>query len=660
MTNSQPERSPSLPSTEQELISPKITPDINRQADAEQTHEIVALEEVDGEWKLNVSEGYRTQWATIEGELSTLRNLDVNTDSTDSGTSLDIQTPDFLDDNVFTISFLGNTSTGKSYLVRHILDKSCGTESMEGPVSIHETEKQGATTVNINCYISEFIAQQKILLLDYEGEKGPGFPLLHYAQRHLANISRTAEKAQKRRQTVTDYFPKLAYILSDVVVLIGTDDLTSTDYLHRCQEFALRANEGVSQVIKKPMLIIVQNKAPVIQSIDNNIITETFLKIHGEEGKHLERYFSSIKCFVLPHREQLQRVNSVTWDGEKIFDDQIMKLKDILRKASEDHLKQTPLTHAQWLYLLQHVLPIVQSGKSISLHTLLSKITEFDDNPIIETSRRCFLHAYDSKPIHTPAWFDDCCQLAMYVLAYCLAAQNLSQYTILPERIVKEQCDAALEKLSSKLKEFLPCEAIYPGKGRLSTDNEGKHPIYCYQHKGAHQSGHRTCQAVYGLTIWSRFLGRASMDVWSGEFSSSRAELENKTIFLETIMPDLSTMVTRMMHEFQREPNARYTMFYDLLINNSCKNPTEIFNFTCLCQSNLTDRPCASYPIAAHREHQNRQQNSRTRIQRFLSLFRRAPHKASDVQSIKCQECYQQLTNASNNRPLQHGNLSMQ
>ncbi|CAF1446801.1 unnamed protein product, partial [Rotaria sordida] len=385
-----------------------------------------------------------------------------------------------------------------------------------GPVCIDETEKKGATTGNVNCYFSKSDENNKTLLLDYEGEKGSAFPLLLFARRGWAHLTGSAEKAKQRRQAITDYFPKLAYILSDVVILLGNDDLASTDYLTRCREFALKANDGVNQMPHRPVLVIIQNKCSLAQSAAPDDVTKKFFDIHGQEAATLNLYFSEIKCFCLPHNEQLQRLkNGMILDGTQIFDRQMSDLKQLFDTV-RDRNSQRLLTHAQWLYLLQRVLQTVQSGKSVSLHMLLSEIVAHNDDQSISIALDSFLMRYNEESVRSPRWFINCCQFAMNVLAHCLAVTSHSRRELMSERIIHELCEKALKLLFTELDEFQPCEALYTGKGRSSQNGNSERPIFCYQHKGAHDGGHRTCQPVYGLTAWKQFWNISSTDVWPG------------------------------------------------------------------------------------------------------------------------------------------------
>ncbi|CAF1541454.1 unnamed protein product [Adineta ricciae] len=578
----------------EDFREPVINDEIVAKAEVEKTNEIVALNDTDGSWKLDLGDGFHTQWKEITSLLTSSVNGNFDEAPAHSANPSIDDTIDITEDKIFIISLLGNTSSGKSFVARHLLNESDDNGFVNGPVCIDEAEKKGATTVNINCYLKKSKNNHKTIVLDYEGEKGSGFPLLHFAQRRLACVLRTAERAQQRRQAITDYFPKLAYILSNVVILIGNDDLASTDYLTRCHEFALKANDGVNQMVNRPMLIIVQNKGSLAQSKNHEEITKDFFDIHGQEAAALVPFFSGIKCFCLPHREQLQRTRKSILDGHEIFDQQMVDIKKLFSSICDSNSEQS-LTHAQWLYLLRRVLPIVQRGKSVSLHTLLSEIVAPDSDQMIEIGRRCFLYNYDMMPIHSPSWFDYCCRFAVRIVAHFLAVQNYNRQELMSERVINEQFDKALEKLSNKLEEFQPCEALYTGKGRSSKNNDAVYPIYCYQHKGAHEAGHRTCQSVYGLSPWKEFFGWASADVWSGEFVSSAGAKYKNTIFSKNIVNNMSNMVKDLVISFRQDQEGIYDMFTELLNEEFQRKPSEILRRVCFCSKNSTPLPYTSH-----------------------------------------------------------------
>lgn len=613
-------------------------------AEAEQRNEIIALNHATDKWKLDVGAAFDSQWQDIMNKLTAATNIDIDRSSIDNDTSLMVESTPLIEDKVFVVSLLGNTSCGKSFIARYLLADSGNFDDNEGPVIIDEIEKKGATTANVNCYVSSSNTNSKTLVLDYEGEKGAGFPLLLYARRGLGYLKRSVEKVQHRRQAVTDYFPKLAYILSDVVILLGTEDLASTDYLTRCHEFSLKANDGVSQMVHRPLLIIIQNKAPSIQSVGSGAVTQKFFEIHGQEADALRPFFSNVVCFCLPHTDQLHRTKTGLLDGREIFNQQMADLKRKFATVRRENSDRS-LTHAQWLYLLQSVLGIVQNGKSVSLHTLLSEIVAHDGNTTVEIAISCFLVLYNEISIHSPIWFADCSRFATRVLAHSLAVKAFRQRELMSERIIHEWCENALQQVSVKLNQFRPCEALYTGKGRSSKTKGKGHAVYCYQHQGAHEGGHRTCQSVYGLTRWKEFWDWPSTDVWIGEFMSSTNVEDSSEIFSEVMVNDLTRMVRELMISFGQNSETIYHAFVDLFRGWCQGRPIEIFYRICFCTSSSSASLCDTNHIQSNLSSQRKPRGKFGLSARQYRLMAKHRHP-NDSNLCECPTCFQKLNDS--------------
>ncbi|CAF3162129.1 unnamed protein product [Rotaria sp. Silwood2] len=163
-------------------------------ATTEHDSELVSLDKdvVAKKWTLSLGHGYANQWqkATENDEIS---------DRT----------------GVFVLSLLGNTTAGKSFVTKHLL-----TNAENGPQIVDESDIESSTTGNINCYESKPTNDlvEKMLVLDYEGEKGSSFPLMLHARRFFTErVGLTRDYAKERRKAVTEYFPKLAYVLIAVM-----------------------------------------------------------------------------------------------------------------------------------------------------------------------------------------------------------------------------------------------------------------------------------------------------------------------------------------------------------------------------------------------------------------------------------------------------------
>jgi hypothetical protein len=264
------------------------------------------------------------------------------------------------------VSFLGDTSVGKSTVIRELIGDLYGEDR---PYVQRSAEQLSSTTSNVNMFTSErMVAGYAVHLLDFEGESGSATPLMaasgggagsaggkppghtsrlagvaagsgasgspeaapqvylgeravpaaaaasgitpvpaapgsvrgsgheehfrkHYAQlmtdalpvsarsRSLTAVLHgqhghhegagagpgsmgSAASILSRAQEVRECFPRLAYCISDIVVLVGTDTLFSSRYMERALAFAKQANSNI-QDVELPVLIVINNKVGV-------------------------------------------------------------------------------------------------------------------------------------------------------------------------------------------------------------------------------------------------------------------------------------------------------------------------------------------------------------------------------------------------------------
>jgi hypothetical protein len=77
------------------------------------------------------------------------------------------------------------------------------------------------------------------LVLDFDEENGSSFPRI---LKRLAGYVYSSKQAKNRRDTVGKYFPRLAYLLSHVIILMGQNDIFSNArYVERANQFAFQA-----------------------------------------------------------------------------------------------------------------------------------------------------------------------------------------------------------------------------------------------------------------------------------------------------------------------------------------------------------------------------------------------------------------------------------
>ena len=129
------------------------------------------------------------------------------------------------------VSFLGDTSAGKSHTIRELMSP---TESR--PFCQDSTTQQTATTFNVNLFQCRSIVEGTVInLVDYEGENGSNTPLMatvsgfvSLSQVRLSlkptvkarALAWSAIQLTQRHRAVNAYLPKLAYTTSDLIVVV--------------------------------------------------------------------------------------------------------------------------------------------------------------------------------------------------------------------------------------------------------------------------------------------------------------------------------------------------------------------------------------------------------------------------------------------------------
>ncbi|CAF2080008.1 unnamed protein product [Rotaria magnacalcarata] len=503
-------------------------------AESEKDNEIVCLRPTDqSKWLVTAGNAYEQQW-----------NKATKEDDTELAHSND----------VFVISILGGTAVGKSFISQHFFG-----ENEKKPQTVEDSDLLSSTTGNINCFECTKMTEVmcKTLVLDYEGENGTSKPLMLRARRWKEKLQLSDFKnlLAKRSEAVSEYFPKIAYILSNIVIFVAKFEFVDSHYLTRCCEFAQRANQGVSQVPILPVLIIIENKCSLTKKFGINEVTNEFFTInqHSQKLVELKKYFSQIYCIRLPPVGTFQKVKGKLIEGEKIFNEQITELKQKFSDIYTEHRKRL-ITHPQWLFLLERVLEIVSHGHSVSMHNLLAEITETGEE-YEQIAKKLFLSIYSQKSVHSVSWYKNCRLFAMKVLARSLAVKFLKQEDIISRRVIHDQCAEKLVILWKILDEFTPCEAAYPNHRALGTST----PITCFQHKGAH-SKHRTSE-LFGGNRFLTFLGQTLFSVvWEGNFESSEPETPSESVF-----DQFTSMTMDYLKSLKESKEARYVSLKNLL-----------------------------------------------------------------------------------------------
>ncbi|CAF3665341.1 unnamed protein product [Rotaria socialis] len=469
-----------------------------------------------------------------------------------------------LDNNVFIISLIGDTKNGKSFLTNHLLPFT----AMSHPFVLDEEQGGGSTTANVNCYESILSISvphaSSFLLLDFEGEKGSWIP---YMLRRLRKVW-TAERSEKRRKAVEEYFPKLAYTLSNVIILLSRDDFSNHDYIERCYDFATRATKKLQHIPHKPILILVHNFYTGSKVGNYEELTKEFFTIHKGDAIKLRCFFEAVFCVRLPVKMKHIPTASQTVASNTCFTSQIDELNALLAKIQNKHMERC-MPHSKWLELTKLILDIVSDGKAVMMHTLLRQVIVKDPGDIEKiTIRLLFNILYNIIDIHSIHWFCFCRKFAMQMLARTIAIRLVSNASFInqnhiQEIVTREECRLCLEKMWQWLDEFYPCDALYMGSGYVEKQNR---PVFCFQHKGSHHE-HRTSEEASGVPLLSISIIKIRRfwniyDTWQGGFETNNKTSQTLT---EDIHRKFFEKTKSYLNAIRNSEHALYTTFNELL-----------------------------------------------------------------------------------------------
>jgi hypothetical protein len=167
------------------------------------------------------------------------------------------------------ISFLGDTGTGKSWILRSLLRKYPHLPSpLSSPGKASNTVV--STSSNISLYADGLSASgpSPILFLDFEGLNGSDLPStdthhqpLSMSPEELA-VSAEELKARKarRRHYVEVVYPRFAYTFSDCIVFLSTNTMQSRNHIASLITSFVNAAHGSRYQSFRPSLLIVYNK----------------------------------------------------------------------------------------------------------------------------------------------------------------------------------------------------------------------------------------------------------------------------------------------------------------------------------------------------------------------------------------------------------------
>jgi predicted acylesterase/phospholipase RssA len=230
------------------------------------------------------------------------------------------------------VSFLGDTCAGKSLIITQLLKFDDRIRYGRGPLVAMPGQLE-ATTGNV-CIYSTAIQDEKhnFMLLDFEGAFG-GIPRRLRnrlsSDQNDENPNQLAELSNERHNVIKTVFPQLAYLISNIVVLVDRQPPHHTGYVEKLTKFA-ELNTVNSGAGEKPFLIVIQNFANPEQ------------QKAGEESYRIEQSTADFnECIqrqkktqeLLQHYREICFIRLPSWTAHPhLFDQQICLLQSQLVK----------------------------------------------------------------------------------------------------------------------------------------------------------------------------------------------------------------------------------------------------------------------------------------------------------------------------------------
>ena len=334
------------------------------------------------------------------------------------------------------------------------------------------------------------------------------------------------EYTKLRAAGVREHFPRLAYAVSDVLVLIDTVDFSRTDYFDKIREFTCRATEGLNKD-ELPHLIIVRNQVParsMAGSSDPDQIAKDVLSKH-DKSNTLQKYFKSIKFVKIPEIEGKLFDNA--WG---VFCDTFNK---VLEASYTSKLPRGSLYSSRvWSFLLRTALERFHSTTEIRMSEILtySMLNQLNDKMIMQAMNFYYQVNIAPMPNH---WIKARHATAQVLTTFFLEDLNKME-TMIPGSTITRYNElqnvflAKLEQLVNAIERDKPCSAKN-GQGKLCKYLKGTHrkDHYC-KDEGQSNSMWRSVQKVLHVKGY-----------WKGKFSNEFYEHSN--------YPDSFELIKRSM-----------------------------------------------------------------------------------------------------------------
>ena len=311
------------------------------------------------------------------------------------------------------ISFLGSTHNGKSFTINSITGqhyRGVAEEDVLLPTSrdIHAVNWLDPANPE-NVYAR---------LVDYEGENGGLFPV-DSASACVGCQQQSVdwhEVQHQRKDAVHAYFPKVAYLTSDIIVYVTTHDLADHNVAEALLTFACHSTNGVQR--ESPSLLIIVNKVDPYKlsnsKYTNDQVLLQFLETHdpdiasphtssGVQLGAIKSAYADVRVFRMPldngdpNNTAASKVfiNTKTSELQYLLHDMLLKRTSLRRYYGTDFTMQ--FWHPIFAEVVEASTNVIAYSENISMSEVISKYLVRRSARVAQVSINCadlFFHLH--------------------------------------------------------------------------------------------------------------------------------------------------------------------------------------------------------------------------------------------------------------------------
>merc|ERR1719362_1138844 len=426
----------------------------------------------------------------------------------------DMAAEDGCTDPLGLITFNGNSTNGKSFLISELIGSGCWTPYVISPKKIC----RGSTTGDCSMFALDKTGRREIWCLDCEGTNGTCFPsaLGQFGKDMLSHLGMDHYRA--RADLVRRTLPIFSFVMGHVFVYVTRESCANLTAYGEVLEYALSATQCVQKSIK-PSLIVIENKAPCSKhSIDET--TAAFMRNDAESGdSFLRANFQNVK-FV-----------QIFVKGTPRYQARLAEIRKLLIKTAETNLKCQKaelgfdVDKAGWCNAAERVVEAIGDGKGfepdapeasrrrqVNMHEVLAGLMEkkvkffFSDSldvfRVLDDGQYESLH--ELKRGKKEAW-----EIALDHAARLIACE----FKDVDVDLAKRELQTTLTRLLKSLRGGLCCCAKR-SNGKTSFCGQ---PFMSHHHH-EHKSLHKKEKHKRSLFFWTKTY--LESNVWAGEFQS--------------------------------------------------------------------------------------------------------------------------------------------